>query len=439
MPRIMSSLQSRLMSRVIIATSVFLCFICIAAWGEDYLEHHLVQPVGGEYSTTLSAEKVRIEYFDSYHGELFLKTLAAGYSDDFYLTSESFSGSHTADAYSLAREIKLSGGGEIHAVTRASSTVAEVTFLGSYINLSQNFDFGNEGVDLPGVSVFIDFKDPVPAWLEIFYNGDDAEIHAFARAFGLSEAQATSLYRGGALGLIGELSRFGYSQAEVVSLILAKGLDYVRGLLATLETSYVPSIVDKAAVKFGIPWAHAKTLFNETDDHLFVSAVRSSKDYAGFIGNLLGWMVAGRMLAGEDGILAASQPAGGGAAVGSSAPFIAEKTLVKVGEPVRFAFKLLHPANHELVFVDPWLAPYLSLTKVQSDGSIMALGGYYGYILFQLNPQTGEYFSYLDTSDLAPGVYDAYLSVRNPANDIQAESRVRIKIREPIYTYYWGG
>lgn len=145
------------------------------------------------------------------------------------------------------------------------------------------------------------------------------------------------------------------------------------------------------------------------------------------------------MLAGGDGILAASQPAGGGAAVGSGASFIAEKTLVKVGEPVRFAFKLLHPANHELVFADPWLKPYLSLTKVQSDGSIMALGGYYGYIVFQLNPQTGEYFSYLDTSDLAPGVYDAYLSVRNPANDIQADSRVRIKIRDPIYTYYWGG
>lgn len=145
------------------------------------------------------------------------------------------------------------------------------------------------------------------------------------------------------------------------------------------------------------------------------------------------------MLAGGDGILAASQPAGGGAAVGSSASFIAEKTLVKVGESIRFAFKLLHPANHGLVFTDPWLKPYLSLTKVQSDGSIMALGGYYGYILFQLNPQTGEYFSYLDTSDLAPGVYDAYLSVRNPRNDIQADSRVRIKIRDPIYTYYWGG
>jgi len=384
---------------------------------------------------------VYIKYSDSDHGELSLKTLAAGYSDDFSLTAGSFSGSHTADAYSLAREIELSGGGEMHAVTvaDASNTVVEVAFGASQGTLSQSIDFGNAGVDPAWVSIDIYFKDPVPAWLEIFYNGDDARIRSFARAFGLSQAQATSLYRGGALGLIGELSRFGYSQAEVVSLILAKGLDYVRGLLATLETSYIPSIVDKAAVKFGIPWAHAKTLFNETDDHLFVSAVRSSKDYAGFIGNLLGWTVAGRMLAGEDGILAASQPAGGGAAEGSSAPFIAEKTLVKVGEPVRFAFKLLHPANHELVFADPWLKPYLSLTKVQSDGSIMALGGYYGYILFQLNPQTGEYFSYLDTSDLAPGVYDAYLSVRNPRNDIQADSRVRIKIRDPIYTYYWGG
>ncbi len=440
MPSIRSSLQSRLIARVTIATSVFLCFICIAAWGEDYLEHHLVQPVGGEYSTTLSAEKVRIEYFDSYHGELSLKTSAAGYSDDFYLTSGSFSGSHTADAYSLSREIELSGGGEMHAVTvtYASNTVTEVTFGASKGSLSQSIDFGNAGVDPPGVTIDLHFKDPVPGWLEIFYNGEDAEIRSFSRAFGLSEAQATPLYRAGVPGLIGVLSRFGYSATDVVNLALTKGLAYLEELLGKLSGGYVPGPIDRAARKFGIPRVHAKKLFNETNDYLFCSAVRSANDYLELVGNLLGWAVVGTMLASGGGIVTASQPVGGGTALESVGPFGANKIEAKIGEPIRLAFKLLHPVNHQLVFADPWLEPYLALTQVQADGSLMALGGYYGYIAFRLNSQTGEYFSYIDTTDLEPGTYYAYLAVRNPQNDNSTTSRIEIKIRKPLGTYYWG-
>ena len=429
-----SRAQSRVTARVVIAATVFLCLFGIGIWANE----HIVQPVNGDYSSVSFADEVLIKYQDRGNGTLYLNTQAAGYNENFYLGAGSFSGWHAADAYSLSREIELSGGGEMHAVTYASSTVAEVAFAGSYMNLSQSIDFGNAG-DPPGVTVLVDFHDPVPAWIEIFCTGDNARIRSLAQVFGLSEAQATGLYQGGVVGLIGALSHAGYSSAEVVNLALTKGLDYVRELVAKLESPYVPSPVDKAVRKFGIPWGYANTLFRETNAQLFSSAVRRSNDYTEFTGNLMGWTVAGTMPGNGSDMLAAIQPAGGGAAADLAASSITGKAGVKVGEPIRLAFKVVHPTNPELVFTDPWLKPYLSLVRVEPDGSMMALSGYYGYVVFQLNPKTGEYFSYIDTFGLKPGRYYAYLSVRNPTNDVETSSGIELEILEPIDTYCWQG
>jgi len=427
-----NSQESRATAHVVILATVFVCLICIATWADE----HIVQPVNGDYSAVSFADQILIKYEDRGNGTLSLYTQAAGYNEDFYLGAGSFSGAHAVDAYSLSREIQLSGGGEMHALTDASGTVIEVAFAGSYMNLSQSLDFGNGG-DLPGVAVYVDFHDPVPAWIEIFCTGDNARIRSFAQVFGLSEAQATGLYQSGIVGLIGTLSRAGYSPAEVVNLALTRSLDYVRELVAKLETPYVPSPVDKAARKFGIPWGYANTLFREANDQFFSSAVGNSSSYTEFTGNLMGWAVTGTMPAEVSGMLAGMQPAGGGAVAGMLAPSITSKAGVRVGEPIRLAFKVVHPTNPELVFTDPWLKPYLSLVRVEPDGSMIALSGYYGYVVFQLNPRTGEYFSYIDTLGLRPGRYYAYLSVRNPKNDIDISSRVELEIREPIRTYCW--
>ena len=432
MASITSSQESRLTAGAVILAVVVLCLFGMAAWADE----HIVQPVNGDYSTMLLADEILITYKDLCNGSLSLYTQAAGYTDDFYLSAGSFSGSHAADAYSLSRELQLSGGGQMHAVTDASSTVVEVGVAGSYMNLSQSIDFGNAS-DPPGVTIYLDFHDPVPASLEIFCTGDNARISSFAQVFGLSDAQATSLYRGGVVGLIGTLSHAGYSPAEVVNLALTRGLDYVRELVAKLESPYVPTPVDKAVRKFGIPWGYANTLFREANDQLFSSAVSRSNDYAEFTGNLIGWKVAGTMPADVSGMQAAIQPAGGGAAAGMAAPSITSRTVARVGEPIRLAFKVVHPTNPELVFTDPWLKPYLSLVRVEPNGSMMALSGYYGYVVFQLNPKTGEYFSYIDTFDLKPGKYYAYLSVRNPKNDVGTSSAIELEILEPVRTYCW--
>jgi len=404
----------------------------MATWADE----HIVQPVNGVYSDGFTADEVLIKYQDLCNGALYLYTEAAGYSDYFDLTAGSFSGWHAVNAYSLNRKIELAGGGEMYARTDASGTVVEIGAAGSYMNLSQSIDFGNAG-DPSGVTVDVVFHDPVPAWIEIFCTGDNARIRSFAQAFGLSGAQATGLYQSGIVGLIGALSHAGYSPAEVVNLALTKGLDYVRGLVAKLESPYVPSPVDKAARKFGIPWGYANTLFREANDQFFSSAIGNSSSYTEFTGNLMGWAVTGTMPAEVSGMLAGMQAAGGGAVAGMLAPSITSKAGVRVGEPIRLAFKVVHPTNPELAFTDPWLKPYLSLVRVEPNGNTMALGGYYGYVVFQLNPETGEYFSYIDTLGLEPGKYYAYLSVRNPKNDVDISSRIELEIREPIRTYCW--
>lgn len=107
MPSTRNSQESRATTRAMILAAVFVCLFGIATWADE----HIVQPVNGDYSTILIADAVLIKYQDRANGILYLYTKAAGCNENFYLSVGSFSGSHTADAYSLSRDIGLAGGG----------------------------------------------------------------------------------------------------------------------------------------------------------------------------------------------------------------------------------------------------------------------------------------------------------------------------------------
>jgi len=381
-----------------------------------------VMQAHGSYS--FAAKEAFIEYC-GVNGSINIETGASGYDDSFLLgAGGAFSGWQQEDAYALSRALALSGGGNVHALTHAygnapgvtgsggsvtypSGTTVEVTFTGSYANITESIDFGNLGVDPPGINVGIAL-DAESGWVRATYDGDDARIQGLAATFGISLTQAASLYNGGLIGLIGGLSQFGYSTNEVVNLALTNGLDHLRGLLAMLDAPYVAGPIDKAVAKYHIPWGQAKDLYREFGETIFCQALSTSDTYKTFVANLKGWGIA---------VWAGS---------------LLDKTTVISGEVITAAFQLSHPITHEQ-FHDPYLMPYANVAQVLPDGKLRGLAGYFSYIEFSMDATTGTYYAQIRTAPdendkLEPGEYCAFVVLRNPATDMYSKIRATFTV-----------
>lgn len=383
-----------------------------------------VTQVHGRYSCHFAAEEGLIEYC-GVNGSVGIDTGASGYDDSFLMSAGGdFSGWHQATAYALSRGVELSGGGNVHALTHAygtgagasgsggsitypSGTTIELTFAGSYAAITEDIDFGNLGVDPPGVSIGVEV-DAEHAWVRVSFDADDARIQELVNTFGLSGTQATNLYQGGVLGLIGELSQFGYSGAEVVNLALTNGLDHLRGLLTMLDAPYVAGPIDKAVAKYHIPWGQAKDLYREFGETIFCQALSTSDTYKTFVANLKGWEIA---------VWAGS---------------LLDKTTVISGEVITAAFQLSHPITHEQ-FRNPYLMPYANVAQVLPDGKLRGLAGYFSYIEFSMDATTGTYYAQIRTAPdendkLEPGEYCAFVVLRNPATDMYSKIRATFTV-----------
>jgi len=358
------------------------------------------QVVGSTFSFQFAASDGLVECC-GVNGSVDCDTLASGYTDDFLMNAGGdFWLTHDAKGYSLDRIAALNGGGSIDATTTGApyGTVVETKFTGGSAVLTQNFTFTNLG-DPPWVNIGCTVAAQY-AWVRFSFDASAAQAQQLANQFGLSQAQATGLYQGGVLGLIGALSWFGYSGADVVNLALTKGIPYLEELFAKLSGGYVPGPIDKAVSRYNIPWGHAKSLYSEFGGTAFVEALARSADYKTFMANLKGWNV--EVWAGS----------------------VFDKTEVSSGELIHAAFRLFHPDTGEQFF-DPHLAPYVNVAQVLPDGKLNNLGGYFSYVEFILDNETGTYRAVIntapdETNKLQPGEYRAFIVLRNPGNDLYA-------------------
>lgn len=367
-----------------------------------------VTQVHGTYSCQFTAEEALVEYC-GINGSVDIDTQASGYTDDFLMNAGGdFSGTHEAKGYFLSRFVHLTGGGNIDALTEGApyGIVVETKFTGDWVDLSQDFSFTDLGAPL-----FVNIGFAVNAqyaWVRFSFDASAAQIQQLVNGYGLSQAQATTLYQGGILGLIGALSQFGYSGNDVVNLALTMGLAHLEELLAKLSGGYIPGPIDKAVSKYNIPWGHAKSLYSEFGETTFVEALARSSDYKTFVANLKGWDVsvfAGSLLSGTE---------------------------VTSGEIIHAAFRLFHPVTGEQ-FYGPHLAPYANIAQVLPDGKIKGLAGYFSYIEFSMDAATGTYYAQIMTAPdentkLAPGEYCAYIVLRNPGNEMRAPIKVNFTV-----------
>lgn len=75
------------------------------------------------------------------NGSISINTSTPGYNDDFSMNAGGdFSGYHSASPYTLSREAKFSGGGDIYAATYASDMVVGITIEGNTGYLGENVD-----------------------------------------------------------------------------------------------------------------------------------------------------------------------------------------------------------------------------------------------------------------------------------------------------------
>ncbi len=356
--------------------------------------------VVGSYSCQFTAEEALVEYC-GVNGSVDIDTGASGYTDDFLMNAGGdFSGTHDAKAYTLSRNVALNGGGSVDAFSQEKgspfNTWVKVEITATTLDMSQDISFTDLGL-APYVNIGFAVNAQY-AWVRFSFDASAAQAQQLANQFGLSQAQATSLYQGGVLGLIGELSQFGYSGTDVVNLALAKGIAYLEELLGKLSGGYVPGPIDKAVSKYNIPWGPAKSLYSEFGETAFVEALARSSDYKTFVANLKGWDVA---------VWAGS---------------VFDKTEVASGELIHAAFRLFHPDTGEQ-FLNSHMVPYANIVQVLPDGEIDGLGGYFGYVEFTLDKETGTYRAVINTAPdennrLQAGEYRAFIVLRNPGNDL---------------------
>jgi len=354
--------------------------------------HVYLDEITGSYSLQLTTAEATIKLGGT-NGLVNIDTDTPVYNDDFLMNAGGdFSVCHIARVSNLYREESLSGGGDIIGETNGNGTVTSYTFHGSTASLAHTRDFGNP-VDPAWVNIQL-LLNAEYAWV-MFASDYDQEalmIQAFTLAYGLSDAEGSALF-----GLYGELSRFGYSAAEVIRLAHTRGIDYLRELLAVLVSPFAPSPIDKAAEKFSIPWNLARNLFREFGDNIFIQALPRSGTYKDFVANLKGFDI--KVWAGS----------------------LFNKTEVVGGEEILAAFQLFHPDTGEQLF-DPRLLPYANVAQVLPDGKLNGLAGYFSYIEFGMDEQTGVYYAPIKTmidenNRLEPGEYYVFIGLRNPGND----------------------
>jgi hypothetical protein len=364
-----------------------------------------VQQFTGTWSCQFEAESGRVEYC-GVNGSVMINTGATGYSDSLLHGATTFAGVQDADAYALARSLTLNdpaGTGQVHALTTVyapgstvsgsgtvvGSTIA-IDFVGTSAAITESVDFGNPA-DPPGMWMNMAF-DVERGWVRTSYDASAYYIQSLASAFGLSLTQATNLYQGGVLGLIGELSQYGYSGAQVVALALSGGIDHVRGILAGLLGPYIAGPIDQAAEKFRIPWGLSAALYREFGETVFSKALARSADYKTFIGNAKGWVI--QVWAGS----------------------LIDRTVVVSGDAIRALFRLAHPETGE-VYLNSTLAPYATIARVLPDGGLEHLAGYFSYIEFRLDEESGAYYAEIrtapeETAQLEPGEYSGFILTR---------------------------
>jgi len=366
--------------------------------------------VVGSYSCQFAAEEALVEYC-GVNGSVDIDTDATGYTDDFLMTAGGdFSGSHDAKAYTLSRNLAFNGGGRADAFSQEKgppfNTWVKVEITATTLVMSQDISFTDLGV-APYVNIGFAVNAQY-AWVRFSFDASAAQIQQMVNQYGLSQAQATSLYHGGVVGLIGELSKFGYSGTDVMNLALTKGIAYLEELLGKLSGGYVPGPIDKAVSKYNIPWGLAKNLYSEFGETAFVEALGRSADYKTFMANLKGWDLA---------VWAGS---------------VLDKKEVASGGLIHAAFRLFHPVTGEQ-FLGPHLAPYANIAQVLPNGKMNGLAGYFSYIEFTLDETTGTYRALIntapdETNKLEPGEYCAFIALRNPGNDVYSPIKVSFTV-----------
>ena len=397
---------------LLIALAVMVC-VAIVGMGKN------VVVLQGHANFAFASNEAFIQYC-GVNGSVSIATGASGYDDSYLLSAGgAFSGQQQEDAYSLSRALTLAGGGSVHALTHAygsgaaaaasggtvtssGGTTIDLSFNGSYASITETIDFGNLGSDPPGINVRMAI-DAESGWIKAVYDDDDAQVQRLASTFGLSLAEATSLYEGGVVGLIGGLSQFGYSAAQVVELALTQGLEYLRGVLSMLRSPYVAGPIDQAAAKYNVSWRQAQGLYGEFGETVFCHALSVADTYKTFLANLKGWGVS---------VWAGS---------------IINRATVLSGGVITVAFRLFHPTTQEQ-FHDPQLRPYVTVARILPDGRLEGIAGYFSYIQCSLEQATGTYYSQINTAPgenekLAPGTYCAFVVTRNPATDLFSKVR----------------
>ena len=397
---------------LLIALAVMVC-IAMSGVGKN------VVVLQGHADFKFATNEAFIEYC-GVNGSVNIETGASGYDDSFLLgAGGAFSGWQQEDAYALSRALAFSGGGNVHALTHAygsgaaaaasggtvtypGGTTIDLSLNASSANVTETIDFGNLGSDPSGINVGMAI-DAESGWMRAFYDEDDAQIQRLASTFGLSLAEASTLYEGGVVGLIGGLSQFGYSAAEVIRLALTQGIGDLRAVLSMLRSPYVAGPIDKAAAKYNVSWGQAQDLYKEFGETVFCQALSVADTYKTFLANLKGWGVS---------VWAGS---------------LIDRATVLSGGVINVAFRLLHPTTQEH-FHDSQLRPYITVARILPDGKLEGIAGYFSYIQCSLDQATGTYYSQISTAPegnetLAPGTYCAFVVTRNPATDLHSKVR----------------
>jgi len=354
--------------------------------------------VWGEYYLPLRAGEVFLEYSGT-QGTIGIETDSPKYKDSFLMESEGgFSGWQHAEVSALSRDALFSGDGFISTRTEFDSTTHEF-FLAANNggSVQETFNFAG-AVDIEALSMQIAL-DARYTLLTGWYEGNPARIQDLIDNYGLSKPEATSLVTGDLYGFISQLSQFGYSADEVIRLARSRGIGYLRDLLSALSTPHPgKGPIDKAVEKFTISRGTAKKLFAEFGTDIFVSSLSRSVNYEDFVANLEGWDI--RL---------------------HTSGSLFNRLGVSSGEQIVAAFALFHPVTGRQLF-DPQLVPHLNIAQVLPDGRVNTLAGYYSYIEFQMDPESGVYFAPIETAvdentRLEPGEYRAFVVFQNPGND----------------------